>query len=128
MPSGCCCPCAGALPSASPEGGPCGCSAWSMCCSLPRLPEIEEREDEDPDQVDEVPVQAHDLDDLVVALAAGEEARAPVLEVAAAHLDRHDDEEDHPYGHVRAVEARDHEEGRAELGGAPGVAPGPHAF
>ena len=46
------------------------------------LPEIEEREDEDPDEVDEVPVQAGDLDDLVVALAARRSPRQ--------HLQRHD--------------------------------------
>ena len=34
---------------------------------LASSPQIEEREDEHPDQIDEVPVQADDLDDLVVA-------------------------------------------------------------
>src|SRR6059058_3093660 len=99
MPSGCCwCSC---WPAA------CDSCACSTCCSFP-LPEIEEREDEDPDQFHEVPVQAHDLDDLVIALAAGEKARTLPVEVAAQHLDRHDDEENHADGHVRAVKARDH--------------------
>src|SRR5690606_27480166 len=41
-------------------------------------PQIEEREDEDPDEIDEVPVKAGDLDDLVVASGA--------LVVASEHL------------------------------------------
>src|SRR4051812_22273981 len=92
------------------------------------LPEIEEREDEHPYQVHEVPVQAHDLYDFVVAAAAGEETMALLVEIAASHLRRHDDQEDHADGDVGAVEAGDHEEGRPELCGAPWVAPGAHAL
>ncbi len=44
----------------------------SRLTSYALLPEIEEREDEYPDQIDEVPVQARDLDDLVGALAVVE--------------------------------------------------------
>src|SRR4051812_13287296 len=91
-------------------------------------PEIKEGEDEDPHEVDEVPVQSHDLDDLVAAAAAREEAPSPCLEVTAPDFPCHDEKEDHPEGYVRAVKASDHEKGRAELGGAPRVFPGPDAL
>ena len=41
------------------------------------LPKIEEREDEHPDEIDEVPVQPRDLDRLVGALAVIESVRHP---------------------------------------------------
>src|SRR5918998_1537872 len=92
---------------------------------LPLLPEIEQREDEHPDQVDEVPVEANDLAPLVAPLRGGKEAPPLPVEVPAPDLARDDEQEDHADRHVRAVEARDHEEGRAELGGAPRVLPRP---
>src|SRR5690606_38903372 len=84
------------------------------------LPEIEERENEYPDEIDEMPVEPRDLDDLVVAAAA--------LVIAAQHLHRDDDEIDYARGHVHAVKARDHEERGAELLCAHRVAPRPNAF
>src|SRR5690606_39934014 len=47
-------------------------------------PWIEKREDEYPDEVDEVPVEARDFDDLIIAAGA--------LVVAAQHPQRDDDE------------------------------------
>src|SRR5262245_8053727 len=91
-------------------------------------PQIEESEDEDPDQVDEMPVEAGGFDDLVQLLAAGEEALAFHVEIAAKDLPRHDDEKDHADRDMGAVEAGDHEEGRAELRRPPGIAPRPHPF
>ena len=41
--------------------------AVSVASVMAASPQVEQREDEDPHQVDEVPVQAGDLDDLVVA-------------------------------------------------------------
>ena len=46
------------------------------CLAMLSSPQIEEREDEHPDEVDEVPVQAGDLDRLVSALAVVEAGRA----------------------------------------------------
>ena len=91
----------------------------------PSSPEIEQGKDEHPYQIDEVPIEAHDLDDLVAALAAGEEAPPAAVEVATEDLARDDQQEDHADRHMGAMEARDHEEGRAELRCAPRVGPGP---
>src|SRR6478735_8439264 len=91
-------------------------------------PEIEQREDEDPDEIDEVPVQAGDLDDLVAALPAREEPAALLVEIAAPDLARDDQQEDHADRDMGAVEAGDHEETRSELLGAPGIAPGTDPF
>src|SRR3546814_7239066 len=44
-------------------------------CHVFLLPKIEQCEDEDPHQVDEMPVEANDLHGLVVRPPAGEEAR-----------------------------------------------------
>src|SRR4051812_25073240 len=73
-------------------------------------PEIEEGEDKHPDEIDEVPVETHDLDALVSSRPAGEEAFASDLEVAPQHLAGNDEQENDADRHVRAVEARDHEE------------------
>src|SRR5262249_22604983 len=94
----------------------------------PTSPQIKESEDEDPHEIDEVPVQAHDFDDLVVASSAREKAASLYVKIAAPDLSRDDDQEDHTDGHVRTVEARDHEEARAELRRAPRIFPGPHAL
>src|SRR5918998_2843448 len=91
-------------------------------------PQVEEREDEDPDEIDEVPVQARDLDNLVVAAAARKEASSSGLKVAAPNLAGNDDQEDHAECDVRAVEPRDHEEGRTELRRSPRVLPWPHSL
>ena len=50
-------------------------------------PEIKEREDKDPHQIDEMPVMAHDLDDLVVAPTAVEVDPSGVV-IAAPDIDR----------------------------------------
>src|SRR5689334_7097952 len=100
---GCCVP---SCPAAA-----CAVDSWasvraaSTCADMDRtLPEVEEREDEHPDEVDEVPVQAGDLDDLVTL----------ALIVAAPDLERDDRQVDHPACHVQAVEPGDHEKARAE--------------
>src|SRR3954470_19738381 len=107
---------------------PCVVACAVACAMSCPSPKIEKCEDEDPDEIDEVPVQARDLDDLAASLAAREEAFLLDLEIAAPDLSGDDDEEDHADRDVGAVKARDHEEGRAELRRAPGVAPGPHPF
>src|SRR5262245_1431901 len=97
-------------------------------CHVLTSPEIKEGEDEYPHQIDEVPVQAHDLDVLVMALPAREKAAPLDVEVASPDLSRDHDQEDHADRHVGAVEAGDHEEARTELLRAPGIAPGADAF
>src|SRR3712207_2862215 len=91
-------------------------------------PEIEEREDEDPDEVDEVPVEAHDLHRFILPFAACEEAAPFVIVVPAPDLAGDDKQEEHAEAHMGAVKARDHEEGRAELCRSPWVGPGAHAL
>src|SRR3954451_17689973 len=98
---------------------------YHCLCHVLSSPEIEEGKDEHPTQINEVPVKAHDLADLVVAPAAGEIAALATVEVATKDLTRDDQQEDHADRHVGAVEARDHEEARAELRRSPRVAPGP---
>src|SRR5688572_2499619 len=82
-------------------------------------PEIKQRKDEHPNQIDEVPVQAGDLDDLVISGALV----APLQDPG-----RNDAQVDHADGDVQSVKAGDHEERRAELRRAPRVAPRTHAF
>src|SRR5882762_11860662 len=94
-----------------------------VCSHFPS-PKIENCEDEYPHQIDEVPIQAHDLDDLVFSLPAGHKARSLVIQIAPYDLYGHDDQENHADRNVRAVETRDHEEGRAKLRRPQGVAPG----
>src|SRR5262249_59095402 len=84
--------------------------------------------DEYPHQIDEVPVQAHDFDDLIVSLPAGEKASHFAVEVSTQHFSRNDDQEDHSDRHMGAVEARDHEKAGAKLIRAPRVDPRPHPF
>src|SRR5215217_5115471 len=91
-------------------------------------PEIEESEDEDPDEVYKVPVKAGGLNDFIMAAAARKEAAAIAVEIAAPDLPRDDQEEDDTDRHVGAMEAGDHEEGRAELRRSPWIAPRPHAL
>src|ERR1700682_5762169 len=92
------------------------------------LPKIENCEDEYPHQIDEVPIQAHRFDDLVVTLPAGQEARPLLIQVSPQYLDRHDDQKNHSDRHVRAMKSGDHETARAELSRAHRVAPGPYAL
>src|ERR1700676_3043371 len=102
--------------------------AYHCVCHAPTSPKIEKGKDEHPHQIDEVPVQAHDFDDLVAPLLAGEKASRFAVEVSTQHFSRNDDQEDDSERHMGAVEARDHEKAGAELVRAPGVAPRPHAF
>src|SRR5437773_751111 len=76
---------------------------WAIVLSL--RDEVDEREHQDPDQVDEVPEQTDDLDAVVV-----------VVVVAAHGLAEDDREVDDAGEDVHPVEARRHEEG-ARVGG-----------
>src|SRR3970040_2223188 len=87
---------------------------------LGSLPQIENREYEYPNQVDEVPIEPRDLDDLIVAAAALVET------VDDAHRD--DGQINHAGRDVQPVKPRNHKEGRAELFGAHRVRPAPHAL
>src|SRR5216683_7423101 len=98
-----------------------------VCDHFPS-PKIENCEDEYPHQIDEVPIQAHDLDDLVFSLPAGHKARPLVIQISPNNLCRRDQKENHADRHVRAVETRDHEKGCAELRRAQGVAPGTYSL
>ena len=68
--------------------------------------EINEREDEDPDEVHEVPEEAQDL----------YLARIAIIEAAFRSLPSRDREVHHAAEHVHAMEARDQEEGRSVSG------------
>src|SRR2546421_7149474 len=98
-----------------------------VCGHVPS-PQIENCKDEYPYQIDEVPVQAHDFDDLVFTLPPGHEARPLVIQISPNDLRRHDQKKNHADRHVRTVEARDHEKSRAELGRTQGVAPGTYSL
>src|SRR5207302_4160220 len=102
---------------------PIGCCCPSTCATIPS-PKIENCKNEYPHQIDEVPIQAHDFDDLVFSFPAGQKAWPLVIQISSQNLCRHDEKENHADRHVRAVETRDHEKSRAELGRAQGVAPG----
>jgi hypothetical protein len=75
-----------------------------------------------------VPIQTHDFDGLVFPLPAGEKAWLIVVEISPQNLSSNDNQEKHADRHVRAMEARDHEEGRAKLSRAHRVAPGTDSF
>src|SRR5678809_476677 len=104
------------------------CASWAAACAAPGAPwlsgvpcplrgavslcamvgslfdEVDEREDRDPDDVDEVPVQRRDVDvDCVTGLE-------PALVVDRQQRAK----PDHPDGDVRAVEAGEREERRPE--------------
>src|SRR5882672_10941587 len=100
----------------------CCCPAICTTASvMPTSPKIKEGKDEHPHQIDEVPVQAHDFDDLVIPFPAREKAPPFDVEVPPPHLSRDGDQEDHADRHVRAVEAGDHEKARTKLSRAPRV-------
>src|SRR5664279_6106439 len=69
--------------------------------------EVDERENEDPDEVDEVPEEARDLD----------EVRAVFEVLAAPHAEGGYQKVADPREDVRAVEARDDVESRREIAG-----------
>src|SRR5215212_7695737 len=91
-------------------------------------PEIEQREDENPDEVDEVPVEARDLDDLVIPSSTREETTLADVEVAAPYLAGNDEEKYHADRDMGAVEPCDNKEAGAKLRSAPGVRPRPHSL
>src|SRR6476620_3436331 len=97
---GCCCPLSWA--------GAVACSEDVSCIVLApsSSPQVEEGKNEDPDQIDEVPIEPSDLDRRIVA--------RPVV-VAAQNLRRDYQQHDHTGAYVQAVEAGDHEEARSEL-------------
>jgi len=64
------------------QGGLLFVDLYCYVCHAPTSPKIEKGEDEHPHQIDEVPVQAGDLDDLVVALPAREKATSLDVEVS----------------------------------------------
>src|SRR6266850_435050 len=91
-------------------------------------PEIEEREDEHPHQIDEVPIETHDFDGLVVPLPAGEKAASVAVEISPPDLPSNDDQEKHAERHMRAVETCDQEKAGAKLGRTERIAPGTYPF
>src|SRR6266852_7001540 len=82
---------------------------YRCVCHAPTSPKIKKGKDEHPHKIDEVPVQAGDFDDLVMALPAREKAASFDIEVSTPNLSRDDDQENHADRHVGAVEASDHE-------------------
>src|SRR3954466_11511777 len=79
-------------------------------CHGATSPEIKKRKDEHPHEIDEVPVQARDFDDLVVPFPALAKTTPFDIEISPQNLSRNDDQEDHADGHVRTVKASGHEE------------------
>jgi hypothetical protein len=73
-------------------------------------PQIEKGEDKNPYEIDEMPVKAGNFHNLVVSLSARKKASALTIEITAPDLSRNDDPENHPDGHVGAVESGNHEE------------------
>src|ERR1700730_18057010 len=129
-PSACSCPalvatdlfisitsCAGVARSPLIRGAPSGPPARRM--RRAQLPQIEECEDEDPHQIDEMPIQAGDLHGLIGSLAVIKSRPDPA---------RDDSQVNHARRDVQAVETGDHEKTRSELRRAPGVPPRTDAF
>lgn len=79
------------------------------------LPEIKECENENPDQIDEVPVEPHGLDHFVALWLAGHETWTLLVHVAPQHFDRDDNEKQHPDRDVGSMKSRDHEKDGAKL-------------
>src|SRR3990170_5225191 len=94
----------------------------------PTSPKIKKGKDKHPHEIDEVPVQAGDFDDLVMPLPAREKAGPFGIEISPPDLSRDGDQEDHAERHVSAVEAGYHEKACTKLRRTPGVFPGPHSF
>src|SRR5229473_8715950 len=82
---------------------------YRCVCHAPTSPKVKKGKNEHPHKIDEVPVQAHDFDDLVIPPPAREKAASFDIEVSPPNLSRDGDQENHAYRHVGAVEARDHE-------------------
>src|SRR6266481_7547693 len=79
------------------------------------LPKIEEREDEYPHQVDEMPIQARNLHGLIAPHAVIKSSPNP---------ESYDRQVNHACRYVQAVETGDHKERRPKLRRAQGVPPG----
>src|SRR2546430_14278630 len=88
-------------------------------CVHVSLPEIKERENEYPHQVDEMPIQAGDLHRLIAALA--------VIK-SAPHPQSYHGQINHARRYVQAVEPGDHKETRSKLGRAQRIPPGTNSF
>src|SRR6266481_7946012 len=84
-------------------------------CHAATSPEIKKRKDEHPHEIDEVPVQAGDFDDLVVPFPAREKTAPFDIEISPQNLSRNGDQENHADRHVGAVEAGDHEKAGSKL-------------
>src|SRR5579863_8002682 len=99
---GCSCSAPRACSTASTDASvPCEESADIMS----RLSDqVDEREDRDPDDIDEVPIQGHDVD------VQGVLGAEPALEIDRQHREQPDD----AGRHVRAVEAGQRKEGRSK--------------
>src|SRR5437879_13892875 len=81
-------------------------------CHAATSPEIKKRKDEHPHEIDEVPVQAGDLDDLVMPFPTCEKTAPFDIEVSPPDLSRNGDQENHADRHVGAVESGRSEERR----------------
>src|SRR5262245_62012259 len=82
-------------------------SAWlPMVCALLRLQQVENREEEDPDQIDEVPEEARVLDPVGEVLGIG----LPELGARSPEVGVHS----HAADHVQTVQAGEREVDRQE--------------
>src|SRR5688572_31536662 len=75
------------------HSGSCGTDVCLCLCHSSLLPKIEKCKDEDPHEIDEMPIQAHDFDALVVALPAREEARRSSIIISPPDLAGNDEQE-----------------------------------
>src|ERR1700756_3530088 len=83
------------------------------------LPKIKESENENPHQVDEMPIQAGDLYRLIAPL--------PVIK-SAPNPQSYDTQVDDARRYVQAVEPGDHKETRSKLRRAQRIPPGTNSF
>src|SRR5687768_6278608 len=86
----------------SPRASLAGRKARSMIFGAPAAPDVDADEQEQPDDVDEVPVPSGRLEAEMLLR----------LEMALIGADQADDQEDRADDHMGAVEAGRHEEGR----------------
>src|SRR5260370_16269935 len=68
---------------------------YRYVCHAPTSPKVKKGKDEHPHEIDEVPVQAGDLDDLVIPLPAREKAAPFDVDVSPPNLARAGDQEHH---------------------------------
>jgi hypothetical protein len=74
-------------------------------------PQIEKSKDEYPDQIDEMPVETGDFDDLVMAFSAGEKPTFFGVEISPPDLAGNDNKEDDANRDVGSMESCNHEKG-----------------